>query len=70
MEKRLTELEAKLSLAEDQIESLNRAVFRQQELLDLLQEQFRLLYRQVQAAQQGDGDQARDWSRDEIPPHY
>jgi SlyX protein len=49
MEERLNELEIKLSLTEDLVEALNRTVFRQQQQLDLLQEQLRLLYRQFQA---------------------
>jgi SlyX protein len=68
MEKRLTELEIKLSLAEDMVEELNRTVFRQQERLDLLQEQLRLLYRQIQA--QSPAQAERPGLRDEIPPHY
>ena len=41
MEDRLTELEIKLSLTEHLVEELNRTVFRQQEQLDLMQEQLR-----------------------------
>lgn len=67
MEDRLTELEIKLSLAEDMLEELNTTVFRQQEQLDLLQEQLRLLYKQVQASTAP--AEARSL-RDEIPPHY
>ncbi len=66
MEARLNEVEAKLSLAEDQIEALNHTVFRQQQQIDLLQEQFRLLHQQVQSALPGE---ERDL-REEIPPHY
>lgn len=66
MEARLHEIEAKLSLAEDQIEALNQTVFRQQQQLDLMQNQFRLLYQQVQNALPGE---ERDL-RAEIPPHY
>ncbi|MDR3220598.1 MAG: SlyX family protein [Candidatus Accumulibacter sp.] len=67
MEERLNELEIKLSLTEDLVEALNRTVFRQQEQLDLLREQLRLLYRQFQA--QFPGPATRD-PRDEVPPHY
>ena len=67
MDERLNELEIKLSLTEDLVEELNRTVFRQQEQLDLLQEQLRLLYKQMQAG----SAQAEPLSlRDEIPPHY
>jgi len=68
MEDRLTELEIKLSLAEDMVEELNRTVFRQQEQLDLLQEQLRLLYNQIQAGNAGPSEPRS--LRDEIPPHY
>ncbi|WP_153110874.1 SlyX family protein [Propionivibrio limicola] len=71
MEDRLTELEIKLSLTEDMVEELNRTVFRQQEQIDLLQEQLRFLYRQIQNADEGNGGPAEPRSlRDEIPPHY
>ena len=68
MEDRVTELEIKLGLTEHLVEELNRTVFRQQEQLDLLQEQLRLLYRQLQA-QSPTSAETRNL-RDEIPPHY
>ena len=68
MEDRVTELEIKLGLTEHLVEELNRTVFRQQEQLDLLQEQLRLLYRQLQA-QSPTSPETRNL-RDEIPPHY
>ncbi len=67
MDDRLNELEIKLSLTEDLVEELNRTVFRQQEQLDLLQEQLRLLYKQMQA---GSAPAEARSLRDEIPPHY
>lgn len=66
MESRLNELEAKLSFAEDMIDTLNTTVYRQQEQIDLLERQLRLLHQQIQAIQP---DEERD-PRDEIPPHY
>jgi len=63
---RIDELEAKLSFAEDMIESLNLTVFRQQEQLDLTQQQIRLLHEQLKAVSP---KEERDL-RDEIPPHY
>ena len=63
---RIDELEAKLSFAEDMIESLNLTVFRQQEQLDLTQQQMRLLHEQLKAVSP---KEERDL-RDEIPPHY
>ena len=68
MEDRVTELEIKLGLTEHLVEELNRTVFRQQEQLDLLQDQLRLLYRQLQA-QSPTPTEPRNL-RDEIPPHY
>ena len=68
MNERLTELEIKLSLTEDLVEELNRTVYRQQERLDLLQEQLRLLYKQIQAQSLAQAEQLN--LRDEIPPQY
>ncbi len=65
-ESRIDELEAKLSFAEDLIDTLNHRVFRQQESLDLMQRQIQLLHQQLQNMmpdQQGS-------PRDELPPHY
>lgn len=73
MEDRLTELEIKLSLTEDLVEELNRTVYRQAQMLDLLQQQLRHLHRQMQSAAES-GDPAESTGvanlRDEIPPHY
>ena len=66
MESRLTEIEIKLSYAEDLVEELNRTVFRQQEQIESLQRQILHLQQQLQdmtPAESGD-------LRDEIPPHY
>ena len=63
---RLAELEAKLALAEDHIETLNLAVFRQQEKLDQLQAQLRLVYARLEAAQAAEPGA----SGNEPPPHY
>ncbi|MBL8435234.1 MAG: SlyX family protein, partial [Zoogloea sp.] len=48
-------------------DTLNLTVHRQQEQIDALQRQIRLLYQQMQAA--SPSAEARDL-RDEIPPHY
>ncbi|MFN3750526.1 MAG: SlyX family protein [Thiobacillus sp.] len=66
VESRLAELEAKLAFAEDMIDTLNQTVFRQQEQLDLLQAQLRVLHRRVQDALPAEERNLRD----EIPPHY
>ena len=68
MNERLNELEIKASLTEDLLEELNRTVYRQQQQIDLLQEQLRFLFGKVQA---NDGEPVEPRSlRDEIPPHY
>jgi len=51
-EARIDELEAKLSFAEDLIDELNRSVFRQQEQLDLMQQQLMLLHQHLQSVAQ------------------
>ena len=69
MNDRLTEVEIKLTLAEDLLETLNRTIFRQQEQIDLLQAQLRVVYSQMQA--NASAEPAEPFSlRDEIPPHY
>ena len=68
MQERLYVIESKLGLIDDHLEELNRTVFRQQQQIDLLQQQLRLLYAQIHQVQ-GDGAEASN-PRDEIPPHY
>lgn len=63
---RLAEIETKLSFNEELIEQLNRTVFRQQEQMDLLQQELRVLYRRMQDALPSDAADAGD----EVPPHY
>ena len=66
MDSRLNELEAKISLAEDLLDALNRTVYRQQQEIERLQQDIRALRQQLQevapvgAASPGN----------EIPPHY
>jgi len=64
MNTRLAELEAKLCLAEDLLETLNLTLFRQQEKIDRLEHELRSLRREVEAAQ------PLAAARDELPPHY
>ncbi len=66
LEMRLAELEVKLSYAEDMVDMLNKAVFRQQERIDLLQRQLTALHRRMQ---DGMANEERTPS-EEIPPHY
>lgn len=66
MESRLNELEAKLSLAEDLLDALNRTLYRQQQQIDQLRQDVRALRRQLQ-----DGAPREAASPgDQIPPHY
>lgn len=65
-EDRLTELETRFAFAEDLIETLNQTVIRQQQQLDSLQEQLRLLHQQLHDSQ----SDAPSTPREEIPPHY
>ncbi len=67
MEDRLSEVEIRISLAEDLMEELNRIVYRQQQQIDLLQQQLRHLHRQLQDGLTVAGERN---PRDEIPPHY
>jgi SlyX protein len=64
---RIAELEAKVTLSEDLLESLNLTVYRQQQRIDLLAQEVRALRDQVEASAE-----ARDpmTPKDEIPPHY
>lgn len=66
MESRLEELEIRLTWLDDQVEQLNKVIFQQQEKLDQLQAQLRLLW---QGQENLTVAEPRDL-RDEIPPHY
>lgn len=66
IEKRLTDLEIKASLAEDLVDQLNVIVTRQQDRIDLLTRALSQL-----AQQRGGGTEPEFRSlRDELPPHY
>jgi SlyX protein len=65
-EQRLTDLEIKLSFAEDALDRLNEVVVQQQRQIDLLTRELVELKRQ----QPADGPPAFRSLRDEIPPHY
>jgi SlyX protein len=66
LEARLTEIEIKLSYAEDTTEALNATVFRQQQQIDSLIQELRALREQLQAS----GANESRSLRDELPPHY
>ena len=66
MESRITELEIKASYAEDQIDELNRTLFRQQQQIDMLISNIQELRQQMLS-----NPPAQTLTlRDEIPPHY
>ena len=67
MDSRITELEIKISYAEDMVDELNRVVFRQQQQIDLLAAQIKTLREQVRA---DDTPIEQRSLRDELPPHY
>lgn len=64
--RRLTELEVKLSFAEDLLERLDAVVVRQQDRIDALQREV-LRLREVLAGWDADAPRSL---RDELPPHY
>lgn len=66
MESRITDLEIKISYAEDLVDELNRTVFRQQQQIDLLVRELNALRQQVQSAV----PQQVSSLLDELPPHY
>ncbi|MCB2044262.1 MAG: SlyX family protein [Rhodoferax sp.] len=63
---RLTNLEIKLSFAEDMVEELNKTVYRQQEQIDRLIREVDTL-RQQAATPPASGPRN---PADELPPHY
>ncbi|GAB2470765.1 SlyX family protein [Comamonas humi] len=67
LRERLEALEVKLAYADDLLEELNLTVFRQQQQIELLQEQIRQLRQQLPA---DTGGAAVRSLRDELPPHY
>ena len=66
VDSRITELEIKISYAEDMVDELNRTVFRQQQQIDLLVAQIKALREQIQTDAPGEQRSLRD----ELPPHY
>jgi SlyX protein len=66
MEARITELEVKLSFADDLLEALNRTIYRQQQEIDQLRQELRAMRQQVQASIPTEPRNLQD----EIPPHY
>lgn len=65
-DERLTQLEIKLSFAEDLLDTLNRQVAQQQDLIERLWQEVRTLRQQPT---EGGAAPFRSL-RDELPPHY
>lgn len=62
---RITNLEIKLSFAEDLIEKLNETIYKQQQQIEFLYRELKAI--KEQAASSGPGAASL---KDEIPPHY
>ncbi|NDY84300.1 SlyX family protein [Orrella sp. NBD-18] len=65
-EKRLTELEIKLGLADDLLDQLNQAVFRQQRQIEALSREIIALRQFIPEERSTQQPSLRD----ELPPHY
>ncbi len=63
---RLDELELRLALVDDLLETLNRTVYRQQQQIDQLAQALAALRQQMRSAASAPAGDARD----DIPPHY
>jgi SlyX protein len=66
-EDRIAEIEAKLTLAEDLLETLNTTVYRQQQHIERLERDLSAMRDQVEAMSAAGSPTVL---RDEIPPHY
>lgn len=66
MQERIENIETKLMATEDQIDELNRTVWRQQQEIDLLRQHLRQMAQQIKTLQPA----AATRPEDEIPPHW
>lgn len=67
MESRLNDLETRVAFQDDLLETLNTIVAQQQQQLDLMQREIRLLYEQIRTLSPSD---IAGNSEQERPPHY
>lgn len=65
-DRRLSDLEIKLGLADDMLDQLNKTLFRQQQMIERLARELGELRQQVPDSAGGSFRSLRD----EIPPHY
>ena len=63
---RLNELEMKIVLADDMLDQLNQTIFRQQQQIDALAQDVRMLRQQLPQDRNTSGTTLLD----ELPPHY
>ncbi|MDK4679660.1 SlyX family protein [Kingella negevensis] len=69
LEDRIIELEIRVALQDELLQSLNDTVAKMQDALDLQQAQLRVLYNKMQ--QQSESANSKPYSlADEVPPHY
>lgn len=69
-EDRITELEIRLAWQDDLLDNLNQALIRQQQQLDLMQQQLRRLYDMTTQQGQVESGSLLAQLQQEIPPHY
>lgn len=67
MENRLISVEEKLAFQDDLLDALNKTVAKQQQQMDMLQDEIRLLYQQMKTLQPSSTEAS---SEPELPPHY
>jgi SlyX protein len=65
-DERTTNIEVKLSFAEDLVEELSQTIYKQQQQIDMLINEVRALKLQMASNSSADGNNPRD----ELPPHY
>jgi SlyX protein len=65
-DKRLTELEIKVGLADDLVDQLNQTIFRQQQQIEFLAKELASLRLQMPQERNTHSPNLRD----ELPPHY
>jgi SlyX protein len=66
IESRVDEVEAKVSLADDLLDALNRTIYLQQQQIEQLQQQVRALQTQLRESLPAESGRLMD----EVPPHY